>query len=111
MPLQYLDLGRARFVSTKADVLVEITACAGLLCEGEKHPDARPSESCGQLAICDDIWICKSHDFRLSFVTSSDRDSTGSTGIDEADLEEIENKLERALVRLLTRVLAVTDRA
>ena len=109
--MQYLDLGKARFVSTKADVLVEITASAGLLCEGKKHPDARPSESWAHLAICEDIWICKSHDFHLSFVSSSDRDSTGSTGIDEADLEDIENKLETALVGLLTRVLAVTDRA
>lgn len=111
MSMQYLDLGKARFISTKAGVLVEITACTGLLCERGKHLDVRPSESWGHLAICEDIWICKSHDFRLSFISSAGRDPTGSTGVDSADLEDIENKLETALVVLLPPVLVVTDPA
>lgn len=105
MSMQYLDLGKARFVSPKTDVLVEITASAGLLCEGEKRLDLRPSTSWGQLAICEDIWINKSHDFRLSFVTSSDRDSIGSTDIEDSHLEEIENRLKAAQVQTLTDVV------
>ncbi len=103
--MQFLDLGKATFVSSKANLLVEITASAGLLCESDRHLDVRPSESWGCLAICEDIWICKSHDFRLSFVTSSDCDTTGSTGIEDKHLEDIENKLETTQVRLLTEVV------
>jgi hypothetical protein len=100
MSLQYLDLGKARFVSSKADVLAEITASAGLFCQDEKHLDVRPNESWGRLTVHEDVWINKSHDFHLSCVLSSDHDSTGSPRIEEKYLEDIENKLEAAQVRV-----------
>jgi hypothetical protein len=101
MSIQYLDLGKARFLSTKANLLAEIEASAALYCESGKHLDLRPSERRGRLAVCEDIWICKSHDFCLSFVTSTDRDTKCATGIEETHLEEIENTLQAAQVRRL----------
>lgn len=115
MSLQYLDLGKATFVSSKADVLIEIAASAGLFCDGEKHTDVRPTKSWGQLTMREDIWVNKSHDFRLSFVISSDHGSIGSTAIEEEYLEDIEIRLEAAQVRLPATILRTpgnsTDRA
>lgn len=105
--MQYLDLGKARFVSTKADVLVEIKASAGLSCESAKRLGVSPGESWACSAIWEDVWICKSHDFRLSFVISSDRDNIRSTGIEDLQLEDIENRLEAAQVRPLIEAVSL----
>lgn len=102
--MQYVDLGKARFVSLKANVLVEIKASAGLYCKSSKHLALRPKKSWGDLAICEDVWICKSHDFRLSFVACLARSSAYATDIDTKRIEDIEHTLEAAQVQLLHRV-------
>jgi hypothetical protein len=105
MSMQYLDLGKARFVSTKANLLIETKASAGLYCDSGKHIDLKPSESWSDLGICEDIWIRKSHDFHLSFVASLAQSSAYATDIEMKHLEDIEHTLEAAQVQLLHYLL------
>lgn len=111
MSMQFLDLGKAKFASSRADLLLEITAIAGLLCENDRHSNMSLSESWGTFTICEDVWLCKSHDFRMSFAVSFDSDTGGPSGIEDKHLEDIQNELETTQVILLTETthLAVAD--
>lgn len=101
MPLQYLDLGKATFASKKTSVSVEIKASAALLSETDQHLEVEPSERQGELTIREDVWIRKSHDFRLSFVASTDPNTTNPAAIETKDLDDIESTLKSAQVHFL----------
>lgn len=109
MSMQFLDLGKARFASSRADLLVEITASAGLLCGSDRHLNLNLSESWGTLAICEDIWLCKGHDLQLAFAISFDSYTGGPSGLEDTHLEEIQNELETTQVVFLTEVTLSSD--
>ena len=104
MSSQYLNLGWATFVSNKASTLVKIRATAVLHSQIDKHLDVTLGKLHHQLTICEDIWICKSHDFRLSVATSTDPDTTHLTGIGTTQLEDIGKTLQQAQVQFLADV-------